>query len=121
MGVLDHVALAVRDPDVSLRFYLDVIGVEGSVRTEAYGHVIATGGVHVTLMRGEPPASVGEVHIGVSLPDADAVRRKRAALQELGVREVEWCEEPGYVSTKVADPDGYTVELSWDEKSAAHA
>jgi hypothetical protein len=32
------------------------------------------------------------------------------------VSEVEWSDEPGYVSVKVRDPDGYVVEIAWDEK-----
>jgi hypothetical protein len=36
------------------------------------------------------------------------------SLREEGVEEVEWWEEEGYTSLKVADPDGYVVELSYD-------
>lgn len=114
---LDHVALAVRDPSASLAFYQDVVGVDGSVREEAYGFVISTpNGVSFTLFRGTPPPDVGEFHLGVSLADGDAVRTRRAELRALRVSELEWSEEPGYVSVKVADPDGYIVELAWDEQ-----
>jgi len=116
---VDHIALAVREPQESLRFYRDVVGIDGPVRSEEYGFVITTGDVSFTLFRGEPPPSPGEFHIGASLPDADAVRQRRAALLARGVAELEWWDEPGYVSMKIADPDGYRVELSWDEKSPA--
>lgn len=117
MGYLDHVALAVSDPSASLRFYRDVVGITGPVREEEYGYVVASGRVSFTLFRGErPPAGPGEAHIGCSLPDAATVRQRREELQALGVREIEWSEEPGYVSVKIADPDGYIVELSWDDK-----
>jgi catechol 2,3-dioxygenase-like lactoylglutathione lyase family enzyme len=112
---LDHVALAVSDPARSLAFYRDVIGVEGSVREEQYGFIIATpNGVTFTLFTGTPPTPMGEFHIGVSLPDEDSVRACRKGLAARGVLEIEWSEEPGYVAVKVADPDGYIVELGWD-------
>jgi catechol 2,3-dioxygenase-like lactoylglutathione lyase family enzyme len=114
---LNHLALAVRDPGRSLRFYTETIGVEGEIREEEYGFVITTPrGVAFTLFRGLPPADHGEFHIGVSLPDGDAVRARREALRSSGAPEVEWSDEPGYVSVKVQDPDGYTVEIAWDEK-----
>ena len=52
----------------------------------------------------------------MSLPDGDAVRAQRAALRSLGVPELEWSDKPGYVSVKVRDPDGYTIEIAWDER-----
>jgi catechol 2,3-dioxygenase-like lactoylglutathione lyase family enzyme len=117
---LNHVALAVRDPDRSLRFYRDTIGVEGVVRRESYGFVITTAqGLSFTLFRGSPPTRHGEFHIGVSLADGDAVKAKRAALRAADVAEVEWCEEDGYVSLKVRDPDGYAVEVAWDATYAS--
>jgi catechol 2,3-dioxygenase-like lactoylglutathione lyase family enzyme len=114
---LDHLALAVQDPGRSLRFYRDVVGVEGAVRTEEYGYVITTPtGVAFTLFEGRPAADIGEAHFGISLPDGDAVRARREGLRAAGVDEVEWCDEDGYVSVKVRDPDGYVVEIAWDEK-----
>ena len=120
MPELNHFALAVRDPRRSLRFYIDMIGVEGVVREEEYGFVLTTPkGVAFTLFKGSPPTDDGDFHIGVSLPDGDAVRAQRAALRSSGVLELEWSNEPGYVSVKVRDPDGYTVEIAWDEKYAS--
>ena len=113
---IDHVALAVREPRESLRFYQDVLRLDGPVREESYGFVLTAGHVSFTLFSGVPPSSQGEFHIGASFPDADAVRHRRAELLALGASELEWCDEPGYVSMKVVDPDGYVVELSWDEK-----
>jgi catechol 2,3-dioxygenase-like lactoylglutathione lyase family enzyme len=119
MPTLDHVALAVRDPARALKFYRETIGVEGTVRAEDYGFVITTpGGLAFTLFTGAPATATGEFHVGVALPDADAVRARRAVLASAGIAELEWWDEPGYVSVKIRDPDGYIVELSWDEKRA---
>jgi catechol 2,3-dioxygenase-like lactoylglutathione lyase family enzyme len=114
---LNHLALAVTDTRRSLTFYRDVLGVEGAVRSEPYGFVITTpSGVAFTLFEGTPATDTGEFHFGVSLPDDDAVRTRRDELRAAGVPEIEWCDEDGYVSVKVRDPDGYAVEIAWDEK-----
>jgi hypothetical protein len=92
-----------------------VLGIEGDVREMADGFVITTPThVNFTLLRGEPPASMGDFHVGVSLADADAVRTARRRLAALGLVEHEWCDEDDYISVKVLDPDGYVVEVSWD-------
>jgi catechol 2,3-dioxygenase-like lactoylglutathione lyase family enzyme len=117
MAELDHLALAVRNPARSLHFYRDTIAVDGVVHEEEYGFVITTTkGVAFTLFKGQPPANPGEFHLGVSLADGDVVRARRAELRSLGVPEIDWWDQPGYVSIKVPDPDGYIVELAWDEK-----
>lgn len=114
--VLDHVALAVRDPGRSLTFYRDVLDVDGTIREESYGFVISTtNGMTFTLFRGEPPSAMGDFHIGVALPDASAVRGARGRFRSLQLIEHEWCDEDGYVSVKILDPDGYIVEVSWDD------
>jgi len=114
---LNHLALAVQDPRRSLHFYRDVLGVEGTIRREQYGFVITTPrGVTFTLFEGRPATDTGEFHIGVALPHGDAVRARREELLAAGVPEIEWCDEDGYVSMKVRDPDGYVVEVAWDEK-----
>jgi catechol 2,3-dioxygenase-like lactoylglutathione lyase family enzyme len=115
---IDHVALAVADPSRSLAFYRDVIGVEGSVTPFELGFVIDTpNGIDFTLFRGEVPRGVGECHIGVGLPSADAVRSFRSRVAAADVSEVEWSDEADYVSCKVADPDGYVVEVSWEPQA----
>jgi catechol 2,3-dioxygenase-like lactoylglutathione lyase family enzyme len=112
MTGLTHVALAVSDPERALHFYRDVVGVTGSVRTEEYGFVIdPSNGVAFTLFGGQPPIGAGDFHIGMSLPDPQAVRDARERLRSLGIVERDWFDQPGYVSLKVVDPDGYLVEL----------
>lgn len=54
------------------------------------------------------------MHIGVGLPDRDAVLALRARLEDDGVEVVEEWDEPGYVSVKCRDPDGYIVEAAWE-------
>jgi catechol 2,3-dioxygenase-like lactoylglutathione lyase family enzyme len=119
MATLDHIALACRDPDRSLGFYREVLGVEGTLRRTDDGFVITTAsGVTFTLLRGEPPAAMGDFHVGASVPDPDAVRTARTRFASLGLVEHSWWADDDYVSVKVLDPDGYVVEVSWDRPLA---
>lgn len=113
---VDHLAIAVRNPRTSLLFYCEIVGIDGPARVEEHGFVITTGDVSFTLLEGQPPSSFGDFHIGASLPDAETVRPCRTELSARGVDELEWSDEPGYVSIRIADPDGYPVELSWEQK-----
>jgi catechol 2,3-dioxygenase-like lactoylglutathione lyase family enzyme len=97
-----HLALGVRDPARSLAFYRDFV-------------VTTPKGISFSLIRGEPPEGLGEVHFGVALPGEEAVRTRRAELAAMGIPEVDWWVEPGFVSLKVADPDGYVVEFFWGQ------
>jgi catechol 2,3-dioxygenase-like lactoylglutathione lyase family enzyme len=106
----------VRDPARSLAFYRDVVGLEGAVREADFGFVVTTPkGFTFSLIRGDPPEQLGEVHFGVALASEEAVRTRRAELAVLGIPEVDWWVEPGFVSLKVTDPDGYVVELLWEQ------
>jgi catechol 2,3-dioxygenase-like lactoylglutathione lyase family enzyme len=112
---IDHLALGVRDPARSLAFYRDVVGLEGAVREADFGFVLTTPkGITFSLIRGEPPVGLGDVHFGVALADEEAVGTHRAELTAMGIPEVDWWVEPGFVSLKVADPDGYVVEFFWE-------
>ena len=114
---LTHLALNVRDPERSARFYLDVVGLAGTAKAEEWGQRLRLeDGFMLALITGDPlPAEMTDrVHFGIHLGSADAVHTARARLLDAGCREVEWWEEEGYTSVKVADPDGYIVEVSWD-------
>jgi catechol 2,3-dioxygenase-like lactoylglutathione lyase family enzyme len=114
---ITHLALTVRDPERSRRFYLDTIGLDATTTKEAWGYrVRLADGLMFALLAGEPPPPevVGRIHFGCDLPDPQAVAAARERLRREAVPEVEWWEEPGYTSLKVADPDGYVVELSYD-------
>ena len=115
MTDIAHLALGVRDPARSLAFYRDVVGLEGAVREADFGFVVTTPrGFTFSLIRGEPPGHLGEDHFGVALPEEEAVGARRAELAAMGIPEVDWWVEPGFVSLKVADPDRYVVEFFWE-------
>jgi catechol 2,3-dioxygenase-like lactoylglutathione lyase family enzyme len=112
-----HLALNVTDPKRSERFYIDTLGLAGTSTNEEWGvRLRLNDGFMLALIEADPLPSdvVDRVHFGCELPDRDAVYAVRARLSAAGVPELEWVEEPGYSSVKVADPDGYVVELAWD-------
>ena len=57
----------------------------------------------------------GEPDCRFARESGDDVRRLRERLTAAGVREVEWAEMDGFVSIKFEDPDGYVVEVFWEE------
>jgi hypothetical protein len=66
-------------------------------------------------MRGEPMSGEkAAVHFGCSLPDVATAHDFRERLRIRGVPELEWEDSADYVGVKVADPDGYVVELACD-------
>lgn len=113
---LNHLALTVADTERSRRFYQGVLGFECSVREEDDGLLLtAPDGFVLGFLEGEPPEQRERVHFGFGLESADEVREMRRHLLGSGVHEVEWWELPEFVSTKVEDPDGYIVEIFWEE------
>jgi catechol 2,3-dioxygenase-like lactoylglutathione lyase family enzyme len=114
----DHLALPVRDPERSLAFYTDVVGLTGTTRREDDGLLLTTPeGFVLALLAGEPLRPDTPFHFGISAATPDEVRAMRQRLHALDVEETEWTDEIAYVSTKVRDPDGYVVEISWEPAS----
>jgi catechol 2,3-dioxygenase-like lactoylglutathione lyase family enzyme len=115
MRVLSHIALAVHEPERSSRFYRDVLGLDGTIRETAYGIAVLTGnGLSLTFLRGEPPAALWDFHLGCSVSTPGEVRSFREQISGVGISEVDWRDEPGYVSLRMLDPDGYVVEVFWE-------
>ena len=80
---------------------------------DAAGFALALGEVEAAIVL--PPF----LHFGVRLASPDEVAALRDRLARDGVEIVEEWDEPGYVSIKCLDPDGYVVEASWEPDDAA--
>jgi catechol 2,3-dioxygenase-like lactoylglutathione lyase family enzyme len=115
---MDHLAIPVRDQERSRRFYETYFGFDAQpprryddgvlMHHNAAGFALALGpGV-------EQIARPSWMHFGIGLHDRDAVHALRDRLAADGVELVEESDEPGYVSVKCRDPDGYIVEASWE-------
>jgi catechol 2,3-dioxygenase-like lactoylglutathione lyase family enzyme len=115
---VDHLALAVRDPERSARFYATYFGFDRGRRWYDDGKVLFVYDAREFALALGPwndPVRLPEfLHFGVGLPDPDAVRALRARFEADGVEIHEWWDEPEYVSVKCRDLDGYVVEASWE-------
>jgi catechol 2,3-dioxygenase-like lactoylglutathione lyase family enzyme len=113
---LSHLALPVSDPQRAWAFYRDVLEVEGQAREVEDGLLItARDGFVLAFIEGEPTPGDGRLHFGFSRESGDEVRDVRARLQTAGLRETDWIEMDGFVSMKFHDPDGYVVEVFWEQ------
>jgi catechol 2,3-dioxygenase len=117
--LITHLGLTVRDPDRSRRFYLDVLGLDGTAYAEPWGfRVDLRDGFMLALIRGDPAGAelVRTVHFGAALSNAGAARELRDSLRSHGVPEIEWEDTDDYVGFKVGDPDGYVVEMAYEPR-----
>jgi len=115
---MDHLAIPVADQQRSRRFYETYFGFgarperrydDGVLMLyDARGFALALGPATA------PPTPPEWMHFGIGLPDRDAVHALRDRLAAGGVEVVEEHDEPGYVSVKCRDPDGWIVEASWE-------
>ena len=110
---LNHVALTVRDRELSAAFYREHFGLTERVHDDE--HILILGspdGSLLALSEGTVPTGLPRTnHFGFRLETADEVRDARERLLEAGITETEWQEDAGFVRVQVSDPDGYRVEL----------
>jgi len=113
-----HLALAVSDRERSRRFYETYFGFDAEPAREYDDGVLmlynADGFALALGPTTEPIRLPSFLHFGVHLASAADVRRVHERLAADGVPIVEVWDEPGYVSVKCSDPDGYVVEASWE-------
>ena len=110
---LRHLALAVTDEQRSREFYERWFGF-GVAPARRYpdGVLMLYGPGDVALALGPAdgrPELPAFLHFGFVYDSPEPVRELAAA----GLDVVESWDEPGYVSVKVRDPDGYVVEAFW--------
>jgi catechol 2,3-dioxygenase-like lactoylglutathione lyase family enzyme len=115
-----HLALNVSDPRRSADFYLSTVGLDGEAHVEPWGvRVKFPDGFMLALIQGDPlPKDLADrVHFGCALETSALMRETRSRLLAAGVHEIEWEDaevEEGYVGVKIADPDGYVIEIYYD-------
>jgi catechol 2,3-dioxygenase-like lactoylglutathione lyase family enzyme len=115
---LTHLALDVRDPERSLRFYAEVFGVREYYRDERQIQVQGPG-PHDVLAFEKSEVTAGSLggisHFGFRLLAPEDIDLAVAEATRAGgklLRRGEFA--PGYPFAYVADPDGYEIEI-WFE------
>jgi catechol 2,3-dioxygenase-like lactoylglutathione lyase family enzyme len=115
---LTHVALAVRDPQRSLRFYQAVCGVVTVYESDDFVQAQTPGSRDVLVFERKPKQAGkagGIAHFGFRLTRAVDIKRAVAAVRAAGGKVREQGEFiPGEPYVFFEDPDGYEVEI-WYE------
>jgi catechol 2,3-dioxygenase-like lactoylglutathione lyase family enzyme len=115
---LRHLALAVHDQNRSARFYSSLFGYR-PVRRAPDGVLMLAGpdGFSLALGRADEPFALPPfLHFGFYASSPTAVDVLRGEVAGRGAEIVAEWNEPGYVSFKCHDPDGYAVEVAWEPK-----
>jgi catechol 2,3-dioxygenase-like lactoylglutathione lyase family enzyme len=115
---LTHIALAVKDPERSLRFYRALFGVKELYRDEEQIQVQTPGARDVIAFERDAKSAGkggGIVHFGFRLTDPKDIDAAVAAAKRAGGKLLRRGEfGPGLPYAYVADPDGYEIEI-WYE------
>ncbi|MCJ1880311.1 VOC family protein [Pseudomonas nitroreducens] len=114
--VRTHIALFVRDPELSARWYADILGMQESARGESW--IMLTFGVKhhdIALIRAEPQARQGGLglqHYGLEIAgDLDTLRRLYGMLLGKGVEVVKITDHEIGNGVYFNDPDGNRLEF----------
>jgi catechol 2,3-dioxygenase-like lactoylglutathione lyase family enzyme len=115
---LTHLALSVRDPDRTLRFYTSVFGVKEYFRNADTIQVLGPGPHDVIAFERRPKeagAPGGIIHFGFRLTRPEDIDAAVAAVEKAGGTISSRGEfGPGLPYAFVRDPDGYEIEI-WFE------
>jgi len=108
---ISHIQINVSDMERSLRFYRDGLGLVERMRTGPFVLLGAPdSGDFVSLSQLEPVGAPGLGHFGLHL-DADNIPTAIRALEAAGGKLISGDEFAKFPSARIADPDGYVIEI----------
>jgi catechol 2,3-dioxygenase len=131
---IGHVLIAVRDVEVSKRFYMDILGFKLLEQDPDHGGVfLSLGGFGNTLDlfpstapdAGPPSASdgrsmpgLGVKHIAFAVASEEDVREANFSLEDAGVKIARALDHESQKSIYFHDPDGNLLEIVWERPNA---
>lgn len=117
MANLNHLHLHVRDVMASQSFYGKWLGFEEHVQHGPIVFLRDDAGFDLALAPDPSPAPLPSwFHIGSRRRTAAAVRTMHASMRRgLGRRVGALHDDEGWVHFRVRDPDGYVVEVYWEQ------
>jgi catechol 2,3-dioxygenase-like lactoylglutathione lyase family enzyme len=113
-----HVGISVADLERSRSFYERYFGFDpDQARSYPDGTVILrdADGFDLALHPGDGAPADEFLHFGYTCPDPEQVRAFRERLLAAGEILVEDEDSESFVSIKVLDPDGYRIEVAWED------
>ena len=121
---LSHIALCVADPERSLAFYYSVFGVREYFRDASTIQVLGPG-PHDVIAFEKRPANAGTpggiIHFGFRLIRPEDIGEVVAAVKDAGGTVLsQGSFGPGQPYAFVRDPDGYEIEI-WFEQATLDA
>jgi catechol 2,3-dioxygenase-like lactoylglutathione lyase family enzyme len=124
IAAFDHVAIYVRDPDISAEFYKSVFGLKQTPAPVPFARWLTMGNgvmLHIVKGRTTPPGHSKWDHIALACADMDEM------IQRLADRHIAWSDIEGRKTPQVRadgvkqifieDPDGYWIEINDSLKS----
>ena len=126
MSKIRHIALSVRDPETTARFYEEVFGLVRVGTTEsvlADGVYLTDGYINIALLNYKSDESagvaggkdfVGTHHFGFKVDDAAAAREKIAAAGGTYFMDLPALKDTLYYEEKYRDPEGVIFDISQD-------
>lgn len=114
MAALNHLHLHVADLARSRAFYETFFGFREDVWHGPILFLADDAGFQLALAPGPTDPMPPWWHFGFRLPDAGAARSLKAALAGAGHAVGDSGDDPDFVWFRVADPDGYAVEVYWE-------
>ncbi len=113
---ISHVGLRVDDLERSREFYRNILGLESRANEEGVVR-IPSGGDRIVLHRKHQQMTGS--HFGFRLESSSKVDEWRAWLKGRKLSIYEYVNEENYRGFKIRDPDGYLIEIFFDERETA--
>ncbi len=108
---IGHVGLRVADPRLSLRFYRNILGLNGRVSGQRVAYV--SSGADTLVLHGKG-YGMSDFHFGFHVDSPSKVDKWRAWLRSRKIRVYQDVTEEKYRSVKIRDPDGFWIEITYD-------
>src|SRR3989442_14580084 len=111
---IGHVGLKVDDIETSVEFYRNILGLDSSTSERGVARIRSG---RDTLVLHEKGLGTSGFHFGFRVDSSSTVDEWQAWLRARNVIIYEDVTEEKYRSIKIRDPDGYLIEIFFDERA----
>ena len=111
---IGHVGLKVDDLETSVEFYRNILGLDSSSSERGVARIPSG---RDTLVLHEKELGMSGFHFGFRVDSSSKVDEWQAWLRGRNIIIYEDVTEEKYRSIKIRDPDGYLIEIFYDERA----